>query len=311
MRPARGDDDPQARPGDLSPPAARLAVLPAGHPQGYADCFDLFVADVYAAVAGGEPRRRDAGLRRRPARGADHRRRARLGRRRRAGSTCPPPTAGGRDERRPLLEVRGHRQAVPRRARARRRGLRRARRRGALPARPQRRRQVDADQVRLGRGRARPRARSSSTARRCPTGEPSESLARGIATIYQELDLVEDLSVAESVFLGHEPRRARPARPRGDAAGDRRAARAPRPRGHPARTRACATLRPPPSRWSRSPARCRADVRLLIMDEPSAILDGKRDRDAVRRRAPADRRRRRRRSTSRTGSTRSAASATA
>ena len=32
-------------------------------------------------------------------------------------------------------------------------------------------------------------------------------------------------------------------------------------------------LRPPPSRSSRSPARCRSDMRLLIMDEPSAILD--------------------------------------
>src|SRR3712207_6785993 len=41
-----------------------------------------------------------------------------------------------------------------------------------------------------------------------PTGEPSESLARGVGTIYQELDLVEDLTVAESIFLGHEPRRA-------------------------------------------------------------------------------------------------------
>ncbi|WCB95046.1 Inositol 2-dehydrogenase/D-chiro-inositol 3-dehydrogenase [Baekduia alba] len=40
-------------PGTLSPPAARLAVLPAGHPQGYADCFDLFVADVYAAIRDG------------------------------------------------------------------------------------------------------------------------------------------------------------------------------------------------------------------------------------------------------------------
>ena len=28
----------------------------------------------------------------------------------------------------------------------------------------------------------------------------------GIATIYQELDLVEDMSVAENVYLGHEPR---------------------------------------------------------------------------------------------------------
>ena len=42
--------DPQ----HLSADAARLARLPAGHPQGYADCFDLFVADVYAAVRGGD-----------------------------------------------------------------------------------------------------------------------------------------------------------------------------------------------------------------------------------------------------------------
>ncbi|MGH2968750.1 MAG: Gfo/Idh/MocA family protein, partial [Solirubrobacteraceae bacterium] len=39
----------------LSPDAARLATLPAGHPQGYADCFDLFVADAYAAIRGEWP----------------------------------------------------------------------------------------------------------------------------------------------------------------------------------------------------------------------------------------------------------------
>nr|WP_246345074.1 Gfo/Idh/MocA family oxidoreductase [Conexibacter arvalis] len=38
----------------LSAPAARFATLPAGHPQGYGDCFDAFVADVYAAIADGE-----------------------------------------------------------------------------------------------------------------------------------------------------------------------------------------------------------------------------------------------------------------
>jgi predicted dehydrogenase len=42
-------------PASLSAPAQRYATLPAGHPQGYADCFDAFVADVYAAAAGGEP----------------------------------------------------------------------------------------------------------------------------------------------------------------------------------------------------------------------------------------------------------------
>jgi predicted dehydrogenase len=39
----------------LSPAAQRYSVLPAGHPQGYQDCFNLFVADVYSAVRTGEP----------------------------------------------------------------------------------------------------------------------------------------------------------------------------------------------------------------------------------------------------------------
>ena len=37
-----------------------------------------------------------------------------------------------------------------------------------------------------------------------PAGDPSASLARGVATIYQELDLVDDLTVADNIFLGHE-----------------------------------------------------------------------------------------------------------
>jgi predicted dehydrogenase len=40
-------------PETLSPAAARFAFLPGGHPQGYADCFDAFVADVYDAIRGG------------------------------------------------------------------------------------------------------------------------------------------------------------------------------------------------------------------------------------------------------------------
>jgi predicted dehydrogenase len=42
-------------PAILSPPARPYATLPAGHPQGYRDCFDAFVADTYAAVRGDEP----------------------------------------------------------------------------------------------------------------------------------------------------------------------------------------------------------------------------------------------------------------
>jgi predicted dehydrogenase len=41
-------------PDHLSEPAARLATIPAGHPQGYNDCFDAFVEDAYAAVVTGE-----------------------------------------------------------------------------------------------------------------------------------------------------------------------------------------------------------------------------------------------------------------
>jgi predicted dehydrogenase len=39
----------------LHPDAARLSLVPAGHPQGYLDCFDAFVADAYAAMRGGHP----------------------------------------------------------------------------------------------------------------------------------------------------------------------------------------------------------------------------------------------------------------
>ena len=39
----------------LSPEAARISSLPAGHPMGYHDCFAGFVADVYQAIAQGRP----------------------------------------------------------------------------------------------------------------------------------------------------------------------------------------------------------------------------------------------------------------
>ncbi|MET7751135.1 Gfo/Idh/MocA family oxidoreductase [Micromonospora sp. NPDC005367] len=42
-------------PATLHPSAARYVRLPAGHAQGYQDCFDAFVADTYRAVRGEEP----------------------------------------------------------------------------------------------------------------------------------------------------------------------------------------------------------------------------------------------------------------
>ncbi len=39
----------------LDPRSARYSLLPSGHPQGYQDCFNLFVADVYEAIRTGTP----------------------------------------------------------------------------------------------------------------------------------------------------------------------------------------------------------------------------------------------------------------
>ncbi|GAA3215205.1 Gfo/Idh/MocA family protein [Dactylosporangium siamense] len=41
--------------GLMSPEALNYSRVPAGHPHGYQDCFDAFVADTYAAIAGAAP----------------------------------------------------------------------------------------------------------------------------------------------------------------------------------------------------------------------------------------------------------------
>jgi predicted dehydrogenase len=43
-------------PARLHPSARRYATLPAGHPQGFHDCFDAFVRDAYESIAAGSPR---------------------------------------------------------------------------------------------------------------------------------------------------------------------------------------------------------------------------------------------------------------
>jgi predicted dehydrogenase len=42
-------------PDTLSPETERYVLLPAGHPQGYQDCFNAFVRDTYAAACGDQP----------------------------------------------------------------------------------------------------------------------------------------------------------------------------------------------------------------------------------------------------------------
>jgi ribose transport system ATP-binding protein len=105
-----------------------------------------------------------------------------------------------------------------------------------------------------------------------PVGEPSESMARGVGTIYQELDLVEDLRVTESIFLGHEPRRLGfldRARMRSETAALlERLGHGDIPPDMYVRS-----LRPAAQQIVSIARALSRDVKLLIMDEPSAILD--------------------------------------
>ncbi len=105
-----------------------------------------------------------------------------------------------------------------------------------------------------------------------PVGDPKGSLKLGVATIYQELDLVEDLSVSESIFLGHEPRRG-PLLDRAKMAADATALLT--RLGHdaiPPRAKV-RELRPAAQQIVSIARALSHDARLLIMDEPSAILD--------------------------------------
>jgi len=105
-----------------------------------------------------------------------------------------------------------------------------------------------------------------------PVGDPAASLRRGVATIYQELDLVPELTVAQSVFLAHEPRRG----PFLDLEKMRRDTAALLARlGHERidPRRRVEQLRPAAQQVVSIARALSHDVRLLVMDEPSAILD--------------------------------------
>ncbi len=126
--------------------------------------------------------------------------------------------------------------------------------------------------MRLGRRASRPPARSCSNGEPLPVGDPAASLRRGVATIYQELDLVEELTVAQSVFLAHEPRRG----PFLDLERMRRDSATLLARlGHEGidPRKKIGELRPAAQQVVSIARALSHDVRLLIMDEPSAILD--------------------------------------
>ncbi|GGT91975.1 sugar ABC transporter ATP-binding protein [Streptomyces coeruleorubidus] len=102
---------------------------------------------------------------------------------------------------------------------------------------------------------------------------PIAAMRLGIATIYQELDLVEHLSVAENVHLGHEPTTAGFV-VRGKAAKESTSALL-RRLGHaeidPARL--VGELSAAQQQIVSMARALSHDVRLIVMDEPSAALD--------------------------------------
>ncbi|HEL7630847.1 TPA: Gfo/Idh/MocA family oxidoreductase [Stenotrophomonas maltophilia] len=54
-RPDQREDSFVRGPGAGSAEQRRLSILPAGHAQGYGNCFEAFVADTYRAIAGEQP----------------------------------------------------------------------------------------------------------------------------------------------------------------------------------------------------------------------------------------------------------------
>jgi ribose transport system ATP-binding protein len=104
-----------------------------------------------------------------------------------------------------------------------------------------------------------------------PLTNPTAAMRLGVATIYQELDLVDGLSVAMNIFLGHEQARLGFTR-RGEM---NRAARALLARlGHAEISPAAEVGRlSAAARQIVSMARALSyDARLIVMDEPSAAL---------------------------------------
>jgi ribose transport system ATP-binding protein len=102
---------------------------------------------------------------------------------------------------------------------------------------------------------------------------PSAATRLGIATIYQELDLVEHLSVAENIHLGHEPTRAGfVVRPR---VARQASAELLRRLGHPEidPARPVGALSAAQQQIVSMARALSHEVRLIVMDEPSAALD--------------------------------------
>ncbi|MFV0461413.1 MAG: sugar ABC transporter ATP-binding protein [Actinomycetales bacterium] len=103
-------------------------------------------------------------------------------------------------------------------------------------------------------------------------GKPEAAMELGISTIYQELDLVDGLTVAENVFLGHELSSAGvlqrgTANSRTDEILNRLG------HGEIGSGRSVASLSPAAKQIVSMARALSHETKLLILDEPSAVLD--------------------------------------
>src|SRR3954469_25868397 len=100
---------------------------------------------------------------------------------------------------------------------------------------------------------------------------PTAAMKRGIATIYQELDLVDGLSVAENIFLGHE-RASAGFLHRGDENAEARRLLARLGHQNIPATREVGRLSAAGKQIVSMARALSHETKLLIMDEPSAVL---------------------------------------
>ncbi|MDO9398598.1 MAG: sugar ABC transporter ATP-binding protein, partial [Herbiconiux sp.] len=102
--------------------------------------------------------------------------------------------------------------------------------------------------------------------------DPVAAIGIGIATMYQELDVVDGLSVAENIFLGHEQSTAGVTNRRQTA---RATAEIMARLGHPqiGPGREVGTLSAANKQIVSMGRALSHDAKLIIMDEPSAVLD--------------------------------------
>jgi ribose transport system ATP-binding protein len=101
---------------------------------------------------------------------------------------------------------------------------------------------------------------------------PVAALALGIATMYQELDVVDGLTVAENIFLGHEDAVAGVLR-RGQAARSAQQLLERLGHGEISPHREVGELSAAHKKIVSLARALSRDARLIIMDEPSAVLD--------------------------------------